>query len=276
MQVRKIVIVLIGILLSANIYADNSQRIVVGGGSLTEIVYALGAQDLLVGRDSSSTYPSQAQSLPDVGYYRTLNTEGLLSVQPSDLILLEGAGPTAVIDQLSNLGVKVTLVKNPKSIEGLLFTIETIAELVDKESQGKALIERVVNQLDVIKNQIKIDNKRAVFLMSAGERGMMAAGSNTTPQLIFDLLDIENPYSELDGFKPISAESLAAVPPDVIFIASHTTRGVDETALCASNYLKLWVSLKGCQLHKIDSLKFLGLTPRLPEAIEQTANIIAQ
>ena len=61
-------------------------RIVSVGGSTTEIVYALGAADRLVGVDTTSLYPSSADALPDVGYVRQLSAEGLLSLRP-DLIL---------------------------------------------------------------------------------------------------------------------------------------------------------------------------------------------
>lgn len=55
------------------------QRVISIGGDVTEIVYALNAQNLLVGRDSTSMTPKTVLSLPDVGYMRQLNAEGLLS-----------------------------------------------------------------------------------------------------------------------------------------------------------------------------------------------------
>lgn len=255
--------------------ATNQPRLVVGGGSLTEIIYALGAQDLIVGRDASSTFPAHTQTIPDVGYYRTLNVEGLLSVKPTHLILLEGAGPSSVVEQVDSLGIKVTTIKNTKTVKGLLSSIETIAEIVNKPEKGQALVKDIVQQIDAVKNKSTSDVSKAVFLMSAGERGLMAAGKNTTPQLIFDLLNIDNPYIELEGFKTISAESLAANPPSIIFIASHTTRGTDVVDLCASNQLRLWAETQGCNLIKVDSLKYLGLTPRLPEALKETLDKIS-
>ena len=69
--------------LMASLTAQAAERIITLGGDVTEIVYKLGAQDSLVGRDSTSLHPVQATQLPDVGYMRTLNAEGVLSLRPT-------------------------------------------------------------------------------------------------------------------------------------------------------------------------------------------------
>lgn len=250
-----------------------SERLVVAGGSLTEIVFALGAENQLVGIDSSSVYPNATKALPDIGYYRTLNVEGILSVQPTKIILLSGAGPENVVKQLSRLKIDIVVVDNPKNVTGLINTIEIIAKETDSQSAGKALIDKVKMQMENLSNMPKLTGKTAAFLMSAGDRGLIAAGTNTTPSFIFEYLDIANPFSELKGFKPVSSEVLAETAPDVILIASHTTQNRSIEGLCNSAQLKLWASIKGCNLVKIDSLKYLGMTPRLPQAIAETREL---
>ena len=271
-MLRVLLLVILGTVFSLNAFAK--ERLVVAGGSLTEIVYALGAQDNLVGVDTSSLFPADAHKLPKIGYFRTLNVEGLLSLQPTQVLLLEGSGPSSVIQQLDALGLNTTLVKNPKTVEGLITTIRTVAEKTGTQEAGEALIKQVNNKLSSLSDLPKLKDKSAVLLMSAGERGLVAAGQNTTPQLIFDELNLTNPFANLHGFKPVSEEALAQTPPDIILIASHTTRGKDVETLCASSQLKLWASINGCNLVKIDSLKFLGLTPRLPNAIEETRQLV--
>ncbi|WP_416897084.1 MAG: ABC transporter substrate-binding protein [Minwuia sp.] len=78
----------------------SGQRVVTIGGSITEIVYQLNAQDRLVGVDSTSMFPPQALELPNVGYVRQLSAEPILALAP-DLILAEAdAGPPAAVDHL--------------------------------------------------------------------------------------------------------------------------------------------------------------------------------
>ena len=256
--------------------AQAGQRLVTAGGSLTEIIYALDAQHLLVGVDSSSHFPAEARKLPDIGYFRALNVEGVLSVKPDQLLLLNGAGPLGVIDQLKMLGMQTTIINQPKTIPGLINSIQEVAKAAHREAQGKRLIDQVNQQIDEIGNMPPMAGKRAVFLMSAGERGLVAAGKDTTPQLIFDQLGIRNPFAKLSGFKPVSAEAIAADMPDIILLASHTSLGTTVQTLCQDPQLTLWAQKVGCRLHKVDSLKFIGLTPRLPQALKETHQLLFQ
>ena len=80
-------------LISSASAEDKASRIVSIGGSITEIVYALGEEDRLIARDQTSIYPDAAKKLPDVGYIRQLSPEGVLSVNPDLVIALEGYGP---------------------------------------------------------------------------------------------------------------------------------------------------------------------------------------
>ena len=264
-------ILLASVLFSA---AVNAERLVSAGGSLTEIIYALGAEQNLVGVDSSSQYPSAALALPDIGYYRALNVEGVLSVEPEKLLLLEGSGPQTVLSQLEALGVKATVINNPKSIDGLFTTIAQVAKATNRLEQGKTLIAGIQEQLAQVSRLPALRDKTAVFLMSAGDRGLVAAGQNTTPQLIFDHLNVVNPFAELQGFKIVSPEVMATHGPDIILLASHTSRDLTESTLCEAPQLALWASEKGCKLYKVDSLQFIGLTPRLADAIAQTHELL--
>ncbi len=74
------------------------------GGSLTEIIYALGEESHLVARDTTATYPEAATKLPDVGYMRALSPEGVLSVNPSALLVVQGSGPADALALLSSAG----------------------------------------------------------------------------------------------------------------------------------------------------------------------------
>ena len=86
-------------------HAQSLRRIVAVGGSVTETLYALGAQGELVGVDTTSLYPAEAQKLPSVGYARSLSAEGVLSLRPTLLLAAGEAGPPAVLRQLQSAGL---------------------------------------------------------------------------------------------------------------------------------------------------------------------------
>ncbi|MCX2959272.1 MAG: ABC transporter substrate-binding protein, partial [Serratia symbiotica] len=80
------------------------------GGDVTEIVFALGAGDEVIARDSTSLQPKAVKKLPDIGYMRQLNAEGILSLKPTLVLTTELAQPALVLTQLSESGVKVVSV----------------------------------------------------------------------------------------------------------------------------------------------------------------------
>ncbi|TIO39759.1 MAG: hemin ABC transporter substrate-binding protein, partial [Mesorhizobium sp.] len=99
------------------VFSDTS-RIAAIGGSITEIVYALGEEGHLVARDSTSSFPQAAQKLPDVGYMRALSPEGVLSVNPSGILALHGSGPKETVDVLKKSSVPFIEVPERYSHEG--------------------------------------------------------------------------------------------------------------------------------------------------------------
>jgi iron complex transport system substrate-binding protein len=91
--------------------AADAARLVVAGGALTEIVVALGAGSHIVGVDTTSLYPATlAERLPKIGYLRTLSAEGILSLNPSMLVVSDQAGPPGVLDQLRAVKLSLAIV----------------------------------------------------------------------------------------------------------------------------------------------------------------------
>ena len=85
----------------------DSSRIVVSGGSITEIIYALDAEDRIVAADRTSNYPAAALELPQIGYVRALSAEGVLSQSPTLLLGEDDSGPPEILDQLRAAGLPV-------------------------------------------------------------------------------------------------------------------------------------------------------------------------
>ncbi|WP_205685816.1 ABC transporter substrate-binding protein, partial [Erwinia amylovora] len=83
------------------------ERLITIGGDVTQIIYALVAHQNLVARASTSLHPAVVQELPDVGYMRQLNAEGMLALKPTLVIASELAKPALALQQLEHNGVKV-------------------------------------------------------------------------------------------------------------------------------------------------------------------------
>ncbi len=130
-----------------------AERIVSLGGDVTEVVYALDAQRQLVAKDSTSTWPAAAQSLPDVGYIRQLNAEGILSLRPTLVLASAQAQPSLVLKKVEENKVKVINVPGGYDLPAIEAKIGVIADALGKQSEGNALRQKVHQQIAQIPSQ---------------------------------------------------------------------------------------------------------------------------
>lgn len=248
-------------------------RYVTAGGTITEIVFALDRGERVVAVDQSSSYPAQISELPVVGYYRDLAAEGVLSTQLTHLLALEGSGREQALQQIKSAGVTVNIYPKPTSIDGLFNLIKTIARDIDAQAQGEKLIASITAALP---QPQPATGKRGLFLISAGERGLIAAGQQTVPQLLFDYIGVTNTATH-DGFKGIGIEALAVSQPDFIVAPEHVVAGSGgKQAFCAQPSLALIEAAQTCQLLVMDSLLSLGMTPRIEQAIATLRHFASQ
>src|SRR5476651_2859699 len=103
-RINAVLFVLVGYLTPLSHAAE---RVISIGGDVTEIVYALGSGDEMVARDSTSLNPEKVKKLPDVGYMRQLNAEGILAMKPTLVLSSELAEPSLVLQQVAQNGVTV-------------------------------------------------------------------------------------------------------------------------------------------------------------------------
>jgi iron complex transport system substrate-binding protein len=244
-------------------------RVISAGGSITEIIYALGKQDLIVATDSTSLYPVAAASLPKLGYFRQLSTEGILSFQPSHLIGAQATGPASLAGQLEAAGVQVTILGEQRDLAGLTQLIEQVGKLLGTPNEALLLIQSITQQVTELKQQHNSERSiRALFVMSDSERGITVAGNNTVPQALFDDAGIQNVAANLKDYKVMDNESILAANPDLIFVASHRIKEPEAVkALCQHPALKATSAGRNCALVVMESSSALGLSPRYPQAL---------
>lgn len=248
-------------------------KLITAGGTLTDIVFALGRDDRLIGVDTSSTSPAAVNKLPKVGYYRNLSAEGILSFEPGHLWVLEGGGSEQVLNQIEQAGVSVVLFDKPTSLEGLYQLIEDIASRLQAKAEAEKVIARIKSDLTTT---TRTQALTAVFVLQASERGVVAAGRETVPDLLFSYSDIGNVFSH-SGFKTVSSEYLLAEQPDFIVAPEHVVQSHgSKEAFCQAQALKLLKAGKNCQVLVMDSLLALGMTTRIAEAQQVVANFASE
>jgi len=262
-----VIVLFLSVGLSASAQADlhHNEKLITAGGTITEIVFALGAGDRVIAVDQSSQFPDEVKERPMVGYYRELAAEGVLSFAPDKVLAIEGVGRKEVVKQIESTGVEVVIYKKPTDIDGLITLIQQLGGDLDKNTEAQALIAKFTASLPEVSTG---NTAKAVFLLSASERGLIAAGTETVPQLIFNYAGVENIAAQHKGFKGINSEALALQQPDFLVAPEHVVMGAGgKEKFCQSPTLSLLEAARDCRLLIMDSLKSLGMTPRLAEAI---------
>jgi iron complex transport system substrate-binding protein len=210
----------------------DTSRIITIDGSVTEIVFALGASDKVVARDDSSLYPPQVNALESVGYVRQLSAEPVLSLNPTLIITTTSAGPVEAVEQLTTSGVTILTVPAATTVEGVVANVTTIAAALSLEAEGAALVERIESDYAAAQElQATVETKpRVMFIYARGAGAVSVAGTNTSAAAMIELAGGENAVTEYEGYKPITAEAVVAVAPDVIMMMTgrlESIGGVD-------------------------------------------------
>ncbi|ESY57551.1 MULTISPECIES: hemin ABC transporter substrate-binding protein [unclassified Mesorhizobium] len=254
------------------VLADTS-RIVAIGGSITEIVYALGEEGHLVARDSTSRYPAAAVALPDVGYMRQLSPEGVLSVNPSGILALHGSGPKEAVDVLKKSSVPFIDVPEHYSHDGILEKIRIVGKALGVDAKAETLVAETDAKLKAAEKQtasIK-QRKRILFVLSIQGGKILAAGTDTAGDGIIKLAGAVNAVEGFSGYKQMSDEAIVTARPDVILAMKNAGPPIAEAELFAIPSITSTPAGEGRKLTLMDGSYLLGFGPRTADAIHDLA-----
>ena len=245
-----------------------AHRIVAIGGSITEIVYALGAEDKLVARDTTSVYPPAVLTLPDVGYMRQLSPEGVLSVDPDAVLALDGSGPREAIDVLEKASVPFLLVPEKFTRDGILEKIRLVGTAVGKKAAAEELATRIGAAIDSAGAGLpKTGRKRVLFVLSLQGGRVLASGSGTAADGIIAMAGGVNAVSGYHGYKQLTDEAIIEARPDVILMMDHAGPSPADDAILAEPAIAATPAGKTKKLIRMDGAYLLGFGPRTAHAI---------
>ncbi|WP_066272996.1 heme/hemin ABC transporter substrate-binding protein [Hydrogenophaga palleronii] len=253
-------------------------RLITIGGGITEVVYALGAQDQLVGTDTTSLYPAAAQATPKVGYMRQLSAEGLLALRPDAVVAGTDAGPPVVLDQLRSAGVRIELVASDHSWAEVGRKVAAVGRATGREAAARELQARLDARWTALMARVQAaaasgPGPKILFVLSHGGSPQVA-GEQTAADALIRFIGARNALAGFKGYRPMTAEAMAQAAPDVILT---TTQGIEAVGGEASFWQRPEVALtpayqrraSGHTLVRLDALELLGFGPRLPDVVER-------
>lgn len=261
--------------IAKNSTTEHARRIVVLGGELSETLVTLGAENRIVAVDSTSTRPPRLQKLPNVGYLRQVNVEGVLSLRPDLILASHDAGPAEVLDRWRQLGIEVKQLTTGPLIEQALSAISTLGDIVGESAKAKKLVahnRRALDTLPALELQ-----PRVLFLLSKAGNLPLVAGTATKAHVMIETAQGHNVAATFSGYKPMTAEAIVKLAPDIILVASHGLASFGGLeSLRKDPAVKLTPAGRSGRIQAVDSQLMLSMGPRLGEAVSMLHSAFAK
>ena len=196
-----------------------AERVVALTAADCEILYALGAGDLLVGRGEYCDYPAEVLDVPSVQSGYETNIEQIIALEPQVLLMSTMAQTEEQVQQLEAAGIHV-VVSDAQDIEGTYTAINMIGTLTGKQAEAASIVESMQKTFDEIKANAGDGTKTVYFEVSPLQYGLWTAGSGTFMDEIANMLGLTNCFADVTGWGEISGGQVLERNPDYIVTIS--------------------------------------------------------
>ncbi len=245
---------------------EKVERIISLTASNTEILFALGLGDKIIGVDAFSNYPAETADIEKVGDFNGPNVEAIVALEP-DLILAGNKLQAAQVDTLANLGLRVAAVE-VTSYDKIGESIKLIGALTQSEEAAEALVQAMEQKKQTILALPRSEEEvSSYFVMSAGEYGNWTSGPGSFLNDMMISLGYK-PVTEIENGAPwmdYNLEALVESDPTVLFLSSQA--GFDAAALKELTGYKELTAVKEDLVYVLDA-DLVRPGPRIVEALQ--------
>jgi iron complex transport system substrate-binding protein len=249
------------------------QRIISHVPSITEMLYALGLGEKIVGVDDYSNYPPEAKNKPRVGNYWEPSIEIIISLNP-DIVLTDGHSEN--IKQLDSLGIQYVVI-DPKNIDGIFKDLDLIGKIAGKEKEAGRLVDSMKSQISTVLTEVKNVPPVSVFYVLDARTDLnnpWTAGPGSFIDSLITMAGGENIAAAANSaYAQFSIEAVIAADPQVIILPFNTGTDVTESDLKAS---PIWSNLTAVKKSRIFSFNadLANPVPRITQGLEDMTRII--
>lgn len=242
--------------------------------SNTEIVFALGAGEQLVGVTDFDNYPEAAQDIERVSDSVEFNAEKIIQLDP-DVVLAYSTGEAPpALSQLEDADIPVFVIQSATSFDEVYGDIEQIASVLAKEEQGAEVIEAIQTQIEDVQERLAaVEEQEEVYVEISPSPEIYTTGKSTFMQEILDHAQVTNVFEDLEGWPNISEEEVITRDPETIL----TTVSYVEDAVGDIEARDSWSAVEAIEngeVHFIDSDITSRPGPRIGEAVQLVAETV--
>lgn len=246
------------------------QKIISISASNTEILYALGLENRIVGLDQYSNYPPATKNKPTVGGYSKPDLEKIVAAEP-DLVFATGIHVKALLPELERRKI-ATVIFDPKDVKGVLGKILLAGKITGQDKEAAALVSDMQARIDSVLSKVKDAKPVRAFYEVSPE--LHTAGPTSFVHDVMVLAGGTNIAAKADKEWPqMNQEALFLEDPEVILIADHTADVTPELVAARPGWKQI-SAVKNNRLEVIEPDLINRPGPRVVEGLEQVAKAL--
>lgn len=253
--------------------SDKPQRVVALAPSITEIIYALGQENLLKGVTLYSDFPHAAVRLPKVGSYVQLNLEKIVALKPDLCIAIKDGNPRVVARRLESLKIPVYAV-NPRNLETVMQTVLEIGNLLNANQRAELLVQRMRSRVLKVKSLVAKAGYRPRVFFQIGITPIVSIGTHTFIHELIVLAGGKNLAQGPVAYPRFSREQVLALSPEVFIITSMARAAVFEQVKAEWSRWPDMPAIRDQRIFLENSNFFDRPTPRLVDGLELLVKLI--
>ncbi|WGT40243.1 cobalamin-binding protein [Lysinibacillus sp. 1 U-2021] len=241
--------------------------------SNTEILFALGVGDKIVGATEYDTYPEEAQKIERVSDTTNFNSERIIALKP-DVVIAYTIGDKDALKPLEDAGIKVFVIQSATTFDDVYGDIEQIAAVMDVADLGNKLNEEIKAKIAEVQTKVKdVKTPKNVYLEVSPKPDIYTAGSSTFQQEILDAANVNNVFSDLNSWAKVNEEDVIAKNPDVILTTVNDTEDPIGEILERDGWNTV-TAIQNKAVLSIDTDISNRPGPRIGEAVELVAKAV--
>ncbi|WP_107924083.1 ABC transporter substrate-binding protein [Lysinibacillus parviboronicapiens] len=241
--------------------------------SNTEILFALGVGDKIVGATDYDTYPAEAQNIERVSDSMTFNSERILALKP-DVVIAYTTGKDDALKGLEDAGVKVFVIQSAASFKDVYGDIEQIATVMGVEDKGEQLNKDIKAKIANVQAKVKdVEKQKNVYLEISPKPDIYTTAAGTFQQEILNAANVSNVFADQKGWVKVSEEDVIAKNPEVILTTVNYAK--DPAAeIIARNGWNTITAIQNKAVYYVDADISTRPGPRIGEAVELVAKAV--
>ena len=276
---------------SAEVFTDAMQRqvtvprplkrVVSMAPNVTEMLFAIGLDDEIIGVTDFCDYPDAAREKPKIGGYYNPSIEMILSLAPDLIIATPDGYSKERIERLDQSGISVFLV-NPQKIDEVLETMLTLGRITGKDDVARRVVEDLRARVEAVREKVSsipVEKRPKVFYEIGHDPLITAGPGNFVNSLISAAGGINIAGDAPTDWPRYSIEAVIMKAPDVIITAPHVASGEDTTTDADTSVWQKYKTIPAARngrIYPVNPNILLRSGPRIVDGLEELHRLFAE